>query len=74
MTKVKRTIITVAVVEAMLAGLWAYLAATGAAQSHHVSADFQQTLGSTMGGAMGAFLGLSVLLIALAYKNDRAAR
>ena len=74
MTKVKRTIIGVIVVEAMLAGLWAYLAIDGAANPGQVTADFGRTLGSTMGGAMGGFLGLSVLLIALARKNDRAAR
>ena len=74
MTKVKRTIITVIVVEAMLAGLWAYLAMNGAIHPDRVTPDFARTLGSTMGAAMGGFLGFSVLLVAIARKNDRAGR
>lgn len=71
MTYKKRTLLAVIVVELLLAGIWFYLAGLGQAQPDRVTADFQTTLGSTMGMVMGAFLGFGVLLYFMAAKRDR---
>ena len=71
MTKVKRTILAIVLVEVILGGIWFYLVALGARQPERVTADYQATLGSTMGMAMGAFLGFGVLLLFIAAKRDR---
>lgn len=73
MTKKPRVILTVATMELMLAGLWFHLAQNGITHPDRVSPDFQQTIGSTMGMAMGAFLGFGLLMLFVAAKNDRAA-
>ena len=70
-SKKARLVLVLIVVEALLAGLWWYLASYGAANPGNVTADFQQTLGQTMGMAMGGLLGLGVLLFFVAARNDR---
>jgi hypothetical protein len=72
MSKRKRTLIAILLVELLLAGIWFYLANMGASQPDRVTADFQSTLGSTMGTAMGAFLGLGLVLYLIAAKRDRS--
>ena len=68
MTRAKRTIVALIVLELLLAGLWYYLArAPGAGP------DTARVLGETMGTAMGVILGLSPLLYLLARSNDRKA-
>lgn len=71
MAKKKRTIFAIIIVEALLAGIWFYLARMGQAQPDRVTPDFQETLGSTMGMAMGALLGFGILLYFMAAKRDR---
>ena len=71
MTYRARTILAIVVVELLLGGIWFYLAGMGASQPDRVTADFQGTLGSTMGMAMGALLGFGVLLFLVAAKRDR---
>jgi hypothetical protein len=71
MTKTRRTILAILLVEAILAGIWLYLANMGMEQPDSVTPDFQRTLGSTMGAAMGAFLGFGILLLFIARKKDR---
>lgn len=71
MSKKKRTLLAIVLVELLLGGIWFYLAGFGASQPERVTPDFQRTLGSTMGGAMGAFLGLGLVLYFIAAKRDR---
>lgn len=68
MTRAKRTILALIVIELMLAGLWYYLARVPGA-----GPDTGRVLGETMGTAMGVILGLSPLLYLLARSNDRKA-
>jgi hypothetical protein len=72
MTRVKRTILAVVLLELILAGLWWYLA-DRAATSPNSSPDAARTIGETMGTVMGAVLGLSPLLYLMARSNDRKA-
>ena len=71
MSRKTRTLIAILLVELLLGGIWFYLAGVGAAQPERVTPDFQRTLGSTIGGAMGAFLGLGFILYLMAAKRDR---
>jgi len=71
MSKAKRTILVLALIELFLAGLWLYLAHL-AARSAGANPD-ARVIGRTMGAAMGAILGLSPLLYLLARSNDRKA-
>ena len=66
-----RTLIAIVLVELLLAGIWFYLANLGASNPDRVAPEFQQTVGSTMGTAMGAFLGLGFILYLMAAKRDR---
>jgi len=66
-----RTLIAIVLVELLLAGVWFYLANLGASNPDRVAPEFQQTVGSTMGTAMGAFLGLGFILYLMAAKRDR---
>ncbi len=66
-----RTLIAIVLVELLLAGVWFYLANLGASNPNRVAPEFQQTVGSTMGTAMGAFLGLGFILYLMAAKRDR---
>jgi len=70
MSKRKRTIIAIIVIELLLAGLWYYLH-NELAMSESATKDSAEVLGRTMGGAMGLILGLSPLLYLLARSNDR---
>ena len=72
MSRTKRTMILLAIIEIMLAGLWIYLTHL-AATSRGASPDAARTIGQTMGTAMGVVLGLSPLLYLLARANDRKA-
>ena len=71
MSKKKRTLLAIVLVELLLGGIWFYLAGVGAAHPERVAPGFQETLGSTMGAAMGAFLGLGLLLFLMAAKRDK---
>jgi len=64
MSKRKRTLIGIVVIELLLAGLWLYL--TGLAQSPEAA----RRIGETMGMVMGVILGLSPLLYLMARRND----
>ena len=66
-----RTLIAIVLVELLLAGVWFYLANLGASNPDRVAPEFQQTVGSTIGTAMGAFLGLGFILYLMAAKRDR---
>jgi hypothetical protein len=72
MSRAKRTIVLLAVVEIILAGLWVYLANL-AAKSPGTSPEAGRTIGETMGAAMGVILGLAPFLYLLARSNDRKA-
>ena len=74
MSRKSRTLVAILVVELLLAGLWFFLALYGARNPAGVMPDFQATLGSTMGWAMGAFLGLGFILFMMAAKRDREGR
>ncbi|MCF6112762.1 hypothetical protein [Mesorhizobium muleiense] len=41
------------------------------ANPDHVTADFQQVVGQTMGTTMGALLGIGVMLFFVAARNGR---
>ena len=71
MSKKMRTVLAVVLVEVILAGIWVYLAQLGHAHPERMAAGYQQTVGSTMGTAMGAFLGLGLILFLMAAKRDR---
>jgi hypothetical protein len=71
MSKKKRTILAIVLVELLLAGIWFYLAQLGAAHPERTAPEFQRTVGQTMGAAMGAFLGLGFILYLMAAKKDR---
>ena len=72
MTRAKRTILVLVLLELLLAGLWFYLA-NMAATSPGASPDSGKVIGQTMGTVMGVVLGLSPLLYLLARSNDRKA-
>jgi hypothetical protein len=71
-TRAKRTILTLVLIEILLAGLWLYLADL-AATSPGASPDAGRVIGRTMGTVMGVLLGLSPFLYLLARSNDRKA-
>jgi hypothetical protein len=72
MTRAKRTILALVLLELILAGLWLYLADM-AAGSPGASPDAGRVIGRTMGTVMGVVLGLAPLLYLLARSNDRKA-
>jgi hypothetical protein len=72
MSRAKRTIVLLVVIEVILAGLWIYLTNL-AAKSPGASPDAARTIGQTMGAAMGVVLGLAPFLYLLARSNDRKA-
>jgi len=72
MSRAKRTLLLLAVIEIILAGLWFYLARV-AAQSPNADPEAAHTIGATMGAAMGVVLGLAPFLYLLARSNDRKA-
>ncbi|MEA3010590.1 MAG: hypothetical protein QOJ91_2282 [Sphingomonadales bacterium] len=68
MTRAKRTILAMVMLELFLAGLWLYLSGAPGA-----GPDTARVLGRTMGMAMGIVAGLSPVLYLLARSNDRKA-
>jgi len=72
MSRAKRTLLLLAVIEIILAGLWFYLARM-AAHSPNAHPEAAHTIGATMGAVMGVVLGLSPFLYLLARSNDRKA-
>lgn len=72
MTRAKRTILALVLIELILAGLWFYLAGM-ASSSPGASPDSGRVIGETMGTVMGVLLGLSPFLYLLARSNDRKA-
>jgi hypothetical protein len=72
MTRAKRTIVALVLLELLLAGLWFYLAGM-AEGSPGASPDSGKVIGQTMGSVMGVVLGLSPVLFLLARSNDRKA-
>jgi hypothetical protein len=72
MSRTKRTVLVLALIELFLGGLWLYLAHL-AATSPGASPDAGPVIGRTMGAAMGLVLGLSPFLYLLARSNDRKA-
>jgi hypothetical protein len=73
MSKKARLILVMVIIEAVLAGIWWYLARFGMANPDRVTADFQAVVGQTMGMAMGGLLGIGVVLFFVAARNDRKA-
>ena len=72
MTRAKRTILALLLLELILAGLWFYLADM-AATSPGANPNSGRVIGRTMGTVMGVVLGLAPLLYLLARSNDRKA-
>jgi len=72
MSKRKRTVIAIVVIELLLAGGWFWLHGV-AATSSNASADSTRVIGEVFGGAMGLILGLSPVLYLVARRNDRRA-
>lgn len=72
MTRAKRTILALILLELILAGLWYYLTRM-AVNAPGASPDSARAIGETMGTVMGVVLGLSPLLYLLARSNDRKA-
>ena len=73
MSKKARLIVVMVIIEAVLAGIWWYLARFGMANPERVTADFQAVVGQTMGMAMGGLLGIGFILFFVAARNDRKA-
>ena len=70
MSKRKRTMLVIGIIELFLVGLWVWLARTAAMNPDHVAPDAQVVIGRTIGGAMGVLAGLAIPLYLLARKND----
>jgi hypothetical protein len=70
MSKRKRTIIAVVVVELLLLGGWIWLHEL-AMTSPHATADSAGVIEQVFGGAMAVVLMLSPLLYLMARRNDR---
>ena len=70
MSKRKRTVIAIIVIELLLAGGWLWLH-TQAATSPPATADSARVIGLVFGGAMGLILALSPLLCLFARSNDK---
>jgi hypothetical protein len=71
MSNKARALIGIVFAELLLAGVWVYLASLGASHPERVAPGFERTVGSTMGAAMGALLGLGFVLFVIAAKRDR---
>ena len=72
MSKRKRTVIAVAIIELLLLGGWIWLHGMAMA-SPNATADSTRTIGEVFGAAMGIVLALSPVLYLLAGRNDRRA-
>lgn len=71
MTYKSRTMLAIALVELLLAGIWFYLASLSATNPDRVEPGFQENLGSTISGAMGVFLGVGLILFLMVAKRDK---
>lgn len=69
MSKRKRTMIAIVIVELLLLGGWIWLHRL-AVTSPNATADSPQVIGQVFGGAMALILALSPLLYLMARKND----
>ena len=72
MSKRKRTIIGIIVIEFLLAGGWIWMHGI-ASTSSYATSESTRVIGEVFGGAMGLILGLSPLLYMMARRNDRQA-
>ena len=72
MSRRKRTLIAIVVIELLLAGGWIWLHGM-AMTSPHAAKDSARVIGEVFGGAMGLVLALSPLLYLMARNNDRTA-
>jgi len=72
MSRRRRTIIAIVVLELLLVGGWIWMHGI-AASSPNASPDSTRVIGEVFGGAMGLVLGLSPLLYLFARRNDRLA-
>jgi hypothetical protein len=70
MSRRKRTLIGIGLIELLLGGLWFWLALHAAQNPDRVSPDAQAVIGQTMGAVMGVIAGLTIPLYLLARKND----
>jgi hypothetical protein len=70
MSKRKRTVIAVAVIELLLLVGWIWLHRT-AVMSPNATAESAREIGEVFGSAMGLILALSPFLYLLARKNDK---
>jgi hypothetical protein len=71
-TRTKRRILALGLLELFLAGLWYYLALMATTSSEYTP-ERGREIGQTMGTVMGVILGLSPVLILFAWSNDRKA-
>ena len=72
MSRAKRTIVVLVLIELFLAAIWLYLAHIAATRPG-TDPNAGRVIGQTMGGAMGLILGLSPFLYLMARKTDRKA-
>ena len=70
MSKRKRTVIAVAVIELLLLGGWIWLHGMAMASSN-ATTESTQAIGEVFGAAMGIVLALSPFLYLMARKNDK---
>jgi hypothetical protein len=70
MSRRKRTLIAIAVIELLLAGGWIWLHGM-AMTSPHAAKDSARVIGEVFGGAMGLVLALSPLLYLMARQDGR---
>lgn len=70
MSRRKRVLLAIVLVELVLAGIWFML--TMAAEGSSTQPDAARTIGETMGMAMGGLLGLGFILYLMAAKADNA--
>ena len=70
MSKRKRTVIAIVVIELLLAGGWMWLHNL-AITSPRATPDSARVIGQVFGGAMALILALSPLLYLMARKNDK---
>ena len=72
MSRRKRTLIALVVIELLMGGGWIWLHGM-AMTSPHAAKDSARVIGEVFGGAMGLVLALSPLLYLMARNNDRTA-
>lgn len=72
MSRRKRTVMAIVVIELLLAGGWIWLHGM-AMTSPHAATDSVRIVGEVFGGAMGLVLALSPVLYLMARNNDRMA-